>query len=44
MKIVKKGNVYKKASWFKGHGEEIFMTLSILVGVWLILTTLFIWG
>ena len=44
MKIVKKGNVYKKASWFKEHGEEIFMTFSILVGVGLILTTLFIWG
>ena len=25
MKIIKKGNVYKKVGWFKEHEEEIYI-------------------
>lgn len=25
MKIIQKGNIYKKASWFKEHEEEIYI-------------------
>ena len=32
MKIIKKGNVYKKASWFKENEEEIYIVGCVIVG------------
>lgn len=31
MKIINKGNIYKKMSWFKEHEEEIYIVGCILV-------------
>lgn len=32
MKIIKKGNVYKKAGWFKENEKEIYTLGCIIVG------------
>ena len=32
MKIVRKGNTYKKAGWLKEHEKDIWMVLCALVG------------
>ena len=32
MKIVKKGNVYKKASWFKENEKELYTLGCIIAG------------
>lgn len=32
MKIIKKGNVYRKASWFKENEKEIYTLGCIVVG------------
>lgn len=32
MRVVKKGNVYRKAGWFREHEKEIFTLLCIAAG------------
>lgn len=32
MKIIKKGNVYKRGGWFKEHEKEVYVIGCIIVG------------
>ena len=32
MKIIKKGNVYKKAGWFKEHECDIYLVACTIIG------------
>ncbi len=44
MKIIKKGNVYKKASWFKENEEEIFIVACVVVGFFCFVVAMLIRG
>lgn len=44
MKIIKKGNVYRKASWFKENEKEIYILGCIIVGFLCFVVAMFIRG
>ena len=44
MKIIKKGNVYKKAGWFKENEEEILTVACIVVGFFCFVVAMLIRG
>lgn len=44
MKIIKKGNVYKKASWFKEHEEEVYKIGCVILGFFCFVLFCFIRG
>ena len=44
MKIIKKGNIYKKVSWFKEHEDEILFVGCIIVGFFCFVVAMFIRG
>lgn len=44
MKIIKKGNTYRKASWFKEHEEEVYILGCIILGILCIILPMFIRG
>lgn len=33
MKIIKKGNVYKKGNWFKRNADMLFTLLCVILGI-----------
>lgn len=33
MKVIKKGNIYRKANWFKRNEKEIYTILSSILGL-----------
>ena len=44
MKIIKKGNVYRKVSWFKENEKEIYTLGCIIVGFLCFAVAMFIRG
>lgn len=44
MKIIKKGNIYRKAGWFKEHEEEIYIVGCVIVGFLCFVIVMFIRG
>lgn len=44
MKIIKKGNVYRKAGWFKENEKEIYTLGCIIVGFLCFVVTMLIRG
>ena len=42
MKIVRKGNTYKKESWLKEHEEDIYFIFITLLGLGIFFLTQFI--
>ena len=44
MKIIKKGNVYRKASWFKENEKELYTLGCIIVGFLCVVVAMFIRG
>lgn len=32
MKIIKKGNVYRKAGWFKENEKELYIMIAVILG------------
>ena len=44
MKIIKKGNVYKKAGWFKEYEYEILIVACTVVGFWCFILAMLIRG
>lgn len=44
MKLIKKGNVYKRQSWLKEHEYEILITLCIIVGFFCFVLAMIIRG
>ena len=44
MKIVRKGNTYKKKSWLKEHEEDIYFCLIALLGLGIFILTQLIRG
>lgn len=44
MKIVRKGNTYRKASWLKEHEKDIWIVLSAVVGFAVLIMAILIRG
>ena len=44
MKIIKKGNIYRKANWFNENEEEIYIVLSAIVGFFCFVLAMLIRG
>lgn len=44
MRIIKKGNVYKKATWFKEHEDDIYTISCIIIGFLCFVVAMFIRG
>ena len=44
MKIIKKGNIYRKACWFKENEKEIYILGCIIVGFLCFVVAMFIRG
>lgn len=44
MKIIKKGNVYRRAGWWKENEEEIYTLGCVIVGFFCFVLAMFIRG
>lgn len=44
IKLVKKGNIYKRESWFKQNEKEIYIVLCTIVGFWCFVLAMLIRG
>ena len=44
MKIIKKGNVYKRGSWLKEHEKDIYTIGCIIIGFLCFVVAMFIRG
>lgn len=44
MKIIKKGNVYRKAGWFKENEYEIYVIGCVIIGFLCFVVAMFIRG
>lgn len=44
MKIIKKGNIYRKAGWFKEHEFEMLVAACAVTGFWCFILAMLIRG
>ena len=44
MKVIKKGNVYKRVNWFKEHEKEIYTFGCVIAGFFCFVAVMFIRG